>query len=207
MCTGGFGEDFLETDAAMTSAAAAAARATAAWRFFHGNEAKEQIAVRKPARMSVQAPPSPELGTRLSQTAQTAQRARAALEERARLPAPVPSGPRVQPGMLSARGSVDSRVSTAPTSPDRRQAPYATESPQLAKTYSRRRPSQFEYQPSDGVRPTFHANLAIGGASGFLLRPPDKLWAREASRGWSEVDITNAMQSHHGIPKHRISSL
>ncbi|CAE7680628.1 unnamed protein product [Symbiodinium sp. CCMP2456] len=184
-------QDFLETDAAMTSAAAAAARATAAWRFFHGNEAKEQIAVRKPARMSVQAPPSPELGTRLSQTAQTAQRARAALEERARLPAPVPSGPRVQPGMLSARGSIDSRVSTAPTSPDRSglQAPYATESPQLAKTYSRRRPSQFEYQPSDGNRAAERVRIPLRGMidevppASCLGLQPDKL--RHKGFRWS----------------------
>ena len=47
------GKDFLETDAAMTSAAAAAARATAAWRFFHGNEARMDIFLGLGIRMKI----------------------------------------------------------------------------------------------------------------------------------------------------------
>jgi len=154
-------QEVFEGDLAMTSAAAAAARATAAWRLFHGNEAKEQTVVRKPAaRLSVQAPPSPELGTRLSQA--MTQRAKAAMEDHARLPAPVPSGPpRVQPGMLSARG-VDSRVSTAPTSPDRSalQAPYATESPEEMKALAARRRST-DYR-TECIR--LHGGLPGGGS-------------------------------------------
>lgn len=135
-----------------SSAAAAAARATAAWRLFQG-EVKEGPPRPRPngaaPRATVQAPSSPELACRL--TAMKARTALAAFEEKARLPAPVPAQ-RPAPALLSARG--ESRVS-APGSPDPLktgvQAPYATESPNTVKGVARRRTYHENYESRQAV--------------------------------------------------------
>ena len=136
-----------EGDLMTSSAAAAAARATAAWRLFQGEadvkQAKEGIATRNARHIgtaprttaTVQAPSSPELSSRLA----AAMKARTVMaEEKARLPAPVPSVTQRPAALLSARGET-SRV-TAPGSPPNPdplraglQAPYATESPDTVK--------------------------------------------------------------------------